>query len=83
MLENLDGIIRAYVHCDYTSKNPPQHQQRTRQGSNPMIVVRGTDSAPQSPLSVAGSTTPTAANPLGKGLPFKGSQAAISESPGH
>ncbi|WVQ96251.1 hypothetical protein IAU59_003355 [Kwoniella sp. CBS 9459] len=28
VLESLDGVIRAYVHCDYSSQNPLQHTAR-------------------------------------------------------
>ncbi|WWC71087.1 uncharacterized protein I206_105040 [Kwoniella pini CBS 10737] len=28
VLESLDGVIRAYVHCDYSSQNPSQHTSR-------------------------------------------------------
>ncbi|WVW85057.1 hypothetical protein I302_107093 [Kwoniella bestiolae CBS 10118] len=28
VLESLDGVIRAYVHCDYSSQNPLQHTSR-------------------------------------------------------
>ncbi|WWC62941.1 uncharacterized protein I303_105539 [Kwoniella dejecticola CBS 10117] len=28
VLESLDGVIRAYVHCDYSSQNPHQHTSR-------------------------------------------------------
>ncbi|GFZ50512.1 hypothetical protein JCM24511_08269 [Saitozyma sp. JCM 24511] len=29
VLESLDGVLRAYVHCDYSSRNPAQHTART------------------------------------------------------
>ncbi|KAK4689690.1 hypothetical protein P7C73_g421, partial [Tremellales sp. Uapishka_1] len=28
VIESLDGVLRAYVHCDYSSRNPPQHTSR-------------------------------------------------------
>ncbi|WVR06633.1 hypothetical protein IAU60_003665 [Kwoniella sp. DSM 27419] len=31
VIESLDGVLRAYVHCDYSSSNPSQHTARQPQ----------------------------------------------------
>ncbi|EJT50521.1 hypothetical protein A1Q1_00142 [Trichosporon asahii var. asahii CBS 2479] len=59
MLENLGGVLRAYVHCDYSSKNPAQHTAR-KKVAYPV--------PPRSPTgyesTLSGSATPKAPTPL-------------------
>ncbi|KAI5452684.1 hypothetical protein NCC49_000433 [Naganishia albida] len=57
-LESLDGVARAYVHCDYNARNPVQHsvqQQQQQQQQNqkrPKLVLSPAGSA----LSESGET---------------------------
>jgi len=61
LIYSLDGVIRAYVHTDYSSYNPPQHTSRKQQPSTsgnklaltPSRLSDHTDDAS------AGSITPT------------------------
>ncbi|KAL7420475.1 hypothetical protein Q5752_004425 [Cryptotrichosporon argae] len=60
MLESLDGVLRAYVHADYSSNNPSQHTTRAvRSGPTPQ-TSRETVKTPTS-----ASVTPTLARPNG------------------
>ncbi|WVQ73508.1 hypothetical protein IAR50_003080 [Cryptococcus sp. DSM 104548] len=54
VLESLDGVIRAYVHCDYSSANPSQHTARTPQ-AHPITRFSSPSSSSES-----GSATPKA-----------------------
>ncbi|TYJ53394.1 hypothetical protein B9479_005994 [Cryptococcus floricola] len=54
VLESLDGVIRAYVHCDYSSANPSQHTARTPQ-AHPITRFSSPSSS-----SDSGSATPKA-----------------------
>nr|ODN92490.1 hypothetical protein L203_00767 [Cryptococcus depauperatus CBS 7841] len=60
VLESLDGIIRAYVHCDYSSSNPQQH---TAHKPQPFPVARYTSCS--SPSSDSATPTPKASQYLG------------------
>ncbi|BEI85621.1 hypothetical protein CcaverHIS002_0510220 [Cutaneotrichosporon cavernicola] len=64
MLENLDGVLRAYVHTDYSSSNPSQHTSRRKDGANP-VPLRAPSPDEDSP-SISGSATPRAST----GFPF-------------
>ncbi|UOH85403.1 hypothetical protein LQV05_002225 [Cryptococcus neoformans] len=54
-LSSLDGVIRAYVHCDYSSSNPLQHTSRTPQ---PYPITRFHSSGGSSSGSGSGTPTP-------------------------
>ncbi|GMK59694.1 hypothetical protein CspeluHIS016_0803000 [Cutaneotrichosporon spelunceum] len=58
MLENLDGVLRAYVHTDYSSSNPSQHTSRRKDGTHP-VPLRAPSPDDDSP-SISGSATPRA-----------------------
>ncbi|WVQ84396.1 hypothetical protein IAT38_006548 [Cryptococcus sp. DSM 104549] len=58
VLESLDGVIRAYVHCDYSSFNPLQHTNRAPQ---PYPITRFQTSTSSSD---SGSATPTPKPPV-------------------
>ncbi|RSH81930.1 uncharacterized protein EHS24_008127 [Apiotrichum porosum] len=74
MLENLDGVLRAYVHCDYSSANPAQHRPRPRVDSGgPSPIELRTASPEPAPNGTEGTTlfassilsaTPTPGNPF-------------------
>ncbi|KAJ9116973.1 hypothetical protein QFC22_004631 [Naganishia vaughanmartiniae] len=53
-LESLDGVARAYVHCDYNARNPVQHtvQQQQQNQKRPKLVLSPAVSA----LSESGET---------------------------
>ncbi|EAL17217.1 hypothetical protein CNBN0450 [Cryptococcus deneoformans B-3501A] len=55
VIESLDGVIRAYVHCDYSSSNPLQHTSRTPQ---PYPINRFQSSGGSSSGSGSGTPTP-------------------------
>ncbi|WWC96456.1 hypothetical protein V866_003324 [Kwoniella sp. B9012] len=52
VLESLDGVIRAYVHCDYSSQNPLQHTSRP-------APLPASNLRPSSTTSSSSSGTPT------------------------
>ncbi|KAL0240665.1 hypothetical protein I308_106464 [Cryptococcus tetragattii IND107] len=55
VIESLDGVIRAYVHCDYSSFNPLQHTARTPQ---PYPITRFQSTGGSSSDSGSGTLTP-------------------------
>ncbi|WVQ92707.1 hypothetical protein IAS59_006522 [Cryptococcus gattii] len=55
VIESLDGVIRAYVHCDYSSFNPLQHTARTPQ---PYPITRFQSTDGSSSDSGSGTLTP-------------------------
>ncbi|WOO83363.1 Metal tolerance protein 4 [Vanrija pseudolonga] len=69
MLENLDGVIRAYVHLDYSSSNPQQHTSRwgpTRATVGPVPTGERSPAPSESSL-LSGSVTPRATTLLSQG----------------
>jgi hypothetical protein len=59
--DSLDGVIRAYVHTDYSSYNPPQHTSRKQPPSTSGSKLALTPSRLSDPTddASAGSITPT------------------------
>jgi len=59
---SLDGVIRAYVHTDYSSYNPPQHTSRKQRqpstSGNKLALTPSRLSDTADDIS-AGSITPT------------------------
>jgi len=60
-MSSLDGVIRAYVHTDYSSYNPPQHTSRKQQPSTSGSKLALTPSrvSDHADDASAGSITPT------------------------
>ncbi|OCF37003.1 hypothetical protein I316_00907 [Kwoniella heveanensis BCC8398] len=79
VLESLDGVIRAYVHCDYSSQNPLQHTARqpyALQGATPPSAAAVTSNLRQESGSSSGSETPRPISTLRSDSHFSAGQAA-------
>ncbi|WWD18783.1 hypothetical protein CI109_103238 [Kwoniella shandongensis] len=63
VIESLDGVLRAYVHCDYSSSNPSQHTARNpHPQGQPQLLPNS--SLRSSSSSSSGSATPRPRNPV-------------------
>jgi hypothetical protein len=59
---SLDGVIRAYVHTDYSSYNPPQHtsrKQRTSSTNGAKLALTPSRLSENTDDASTGSITPT------------------------
>lgn len=60
---SLDGVIRAYVHTDYSSFNPAQHTSRKQQPPTSKLAITPSRISADEAAS-EGSITPTNKRPV-------------------
>ncbi|KAK8858889.1 hypothetical protein IAR55_003120 [Kwoniella newhampshirensis] len=78
VLESLDGVLRAYVHCDYSSSNPSQHTARNPQPQSQAQLLPNS-SLRSSSGSSSGSATPRPRDP-GQFMEINGGGARAAEA---
>lgn len=64
---SLDGVIRAYVHTDYSSFNPAQHTARKQQPGTSKLAITPSHLSDPADQASSGSITPTNKRPIPNG----------------